>query len=81
MSTETTPRPAPADWTWVSTDELAALLGVSTKTITQRWCKREGLPHFRVGDIIRFDLEKVSAWMDSRVRDDQEETATLRSVS
>lgn len=78
MTTEATPHHAPA--TWLTAAELADRLGVSDKTITQRWCRTEGMPHFRVGSIIRFDLDQVDRWMRSRVVGDHDDRR-LRSVS
>lgn len=38
---------------------------VSVRTV-RRWLAETDVPHFRVGDVIRFDLEEVLAWMKAR---------------
>jgi excisionase family DNA binding protein len=53
----------------LSPEELAALLGVPLPTI-YRWRSRHaGPPGFRVGRHVRYRLEDVHEWLESR-RDD-----------
>jgi len=45
-------------------EQLAELLQVSDRTI-RRWLS-EGLPHYRVGNVLRFDLAAVKEWMENK---------------
>ena len=46
-----------------STD-IAEAFGVTDRTV-KNWLK-QGLPRYQVGKVLRFDLEKVKAWMETR---------------
>lgn len=44
-------------------DELAEELRVHVRTL-RRWLK-DGMPHYKVGNVLRFDLEAVKKWMEN----------------
>ncbi|MGH7391936.1 MAG: helix-turn-helix domain-containing protein [Candidatus Rokuibacteriota bacterium] len=48
--------------TWLTADDLAAMLQVSSKTIS-RWTLREGLPALRIGKVTRYDRAAVDRWL------------------
>ena len=48
----------------LTTQELAEHLKCSTKTIER--LRAQGLPHFKVGDSPRFELDAVLAWLKQR---------------
>lgn len=48
----------------IKIEQLAELLQVSDSTL-RRWLK-EGLPHYRVGNVLRFDLAAVKEWMENK---------------
>lgn len=45
--------------TWLSTEDVAAQTGFTTRTI-QRWARERRIPHIRVGRTIRFTPDQVS---------------------
>lgn len=45
-------------------DDLAKMLQVSDRTI-RRWIT-EGMPCYRVGNVLRFDAEAVKEWMSNK---------------
>lgn len=49
---------------WVTTQELAAYLGFSTKWVTRRVA--EGMPHARMGSRLRFQIAAVEQWLHER---------------
>ena len=53
----------------LSPEELAVFLGVPLPTIYRWRSRRAGPPGFRVGRHVRYRLEDVHEWLDSR-RDD-----------
>jgi excisionase family DNA binding protein len=53
----------------LSPDELAALLRVPVATIYRWRYLHQGPPGFRVGRHVRFNLEDIHEWLESR-RDD-----------
>jgi phage terminase Nu1 subunit (DNA packaging protein) len=46
----------------ITTRELMGILNVSHVTLI-RW-RRAGMPHVRLGRVIRYDLDAVKLWMD-----------------
>lgn len=44
--------------------DIAEAFEVTDRTV-KNWLK-QGLPRYQVGKILRFDLEKVKAWMETR---------------
>lgn len=55
-------------WT---TEELARFMGCSTRHVFN--LRKRGLPHFRIGDMVRFVPSRVIAWLevfDTRVMHD-----------
>ena len=55
--------PAPE---YLTREALARALNVSTATVSR--LRREGLPHVLVGDLARYKLADVHAWLQSRER-------------
>lgn len=49
---------------WVTTKELAAYLGFSTKWVARRVA--EGMPHARMGSQLRFQITPVEDWLHER---------------
>lgn len=44
--------------------ELAEVLRVHVRTLRD-WLKK-GMPHYKVGNTLRFDLEEVKEWMKNQ---------------
>jgi excisionase family DNA binding protein len=64
-ATETRPVPIPIDKRELSVKELAALWGVSERSIYQ-WKTTGGLPFKKRGRLLRFDPIKVDQWEKGR---------------
>jgi excisionase family DNA binding protein len=47
---------------WLSVDEIATHLGVSTVTI-YRWLEKGGIPAHRVGKLWKFKRDEVDHWV------------------
>jgi len=47
---------------WVSLDDVAQHLGVSTDTV-HRWLRSRGLPAHKVGRLWKFKISEVDAWV------------------
>jgi excisionase family DNA binding protein len=47
---------------WVSLDDVAQHLGVSTDTI-HRWLRTRGLPAHKAGRLWKFKLSEVDEWV------------------
>jgi excisionase family DNA binding protein len=58
---------------YLSRDEVAQLLDLSTKTVS-RLARDEGLPHSMIGNDYRFSRLAVSSWIKSRQRSEGEGT-------
>lgn len=48
----------------IKIEQLVDLLQVSDSTI-RRWIK-EGMPNYKVGNVLRFDLDAVKEWMQNK---------------
>ena len=48
--------------TWMTAEDVAQLLQVSTKTIS-RWVLTEGMPALRLGRVTRFERAAVDRWL------------------
>ena len=44
---------------WLTCDDLAPVIGVSSRTI-QRWARDRTVPHVRIGRLVRFTPEQVA---------------------
>lgn len=44
--------------------DIAEAFEVTDRTV-KNWLK-QGLPRYQVGKVLRFDLEKVKAWMETK---------------
>ena len=73
MSTDASPIPGRSshgsgcpDSPLLSPDELAALLGVPLPTIYRWRSHRQGPVGFRIGRHVRYSLEDVHEWLESR---------------
>lgn len=49
----------------LSVRQLAKELGLSERTVWNLY-RREGCPHFRIGRTVRFNRDKVMAWLETR---------------
>ncbi len=49
----------------LSIEELAEYLNVPKSWIYDR-THRDAIPHFKLGRLVRFDLEEVLEWLDSK---------------
>jgi excisionase family DNA binding protein len=47
--------------------ELAELLGFAAGTIVD-WAERDELPHFKIGNKLRFKPSEVEAWLEQQRR-------------
>lgn len=53
---------------YMSPSDLAALLGVSAKTLANWRCQRQGPEFFRAGRKIWYPRERVRAWILARLK-------------
>ena len=49
---------------WVSLEEVAEHLGVSTDTV-HRWIRRRKMPAHKVGHLWKFKVSQVDAWVQA----------------
>ncbi|MEO0464939.1 MAG: helix-turn-helix domain-containing protein [Pseudomonadota bacterium] len=49
----------------ISTDEAAALLGLSPRTLEALRFRREGPPYVKLGRAVRYDLGELEDWIAS----------------
>ena len=56
---------------WLTASELAQVYRLKTPTI--RLWTRQGMPHLRCGRLVRFDPQRVQAWLEqkSKAKDSQ----------
>ena len=47
---------------WVDIDDVSTHLKVNKETV-QRWIKNQGIPSHRAGNLLRFKLSEVDAWV------------------
>lgn len=52
----------------VSKKEIAKHFGVSIPTV-DRWIKA-GVPHYKIGKLVRFEIEEVKEWFRNESTDD-----------
>lgn len=50
---------------FVNVVEIAKLTGFCTRTV-QDFYRSQGMPHIKAGRAVRFDPEKVTAWLESK---------------
>jgi excisionase family DNA binding protein len=62
----------------LSPDELAALLGVPLPTIYRWRSRQQGPVGFRIGRHVRYSLEDVHEWLESRRDGDRRAQPPLR---
>jgi len=70
-STSTTTRPAPGhvqigDQRYLTTASLAAMLGVTERTLGRWDAARIGPPKIKVGKLVLYNLEKLPEWLATR---------------
>ena len=53
---------------FMNVDDLASYLGVSRNTVYW-WIAKRRIPHNKVGKLVRFDREKVAAWLQRNSRE------------
>jgi len=51
---------------FLSTDELAAFLGVAGKTVRKMRYERTGPPAHKIGAAVRYRLSDVERWLQTR---------------
>jgi excisionase family DNA binding protein len=52
---------------YLSVDELAAYLGISKYTVYW-WTATRRIPHKKLGKLVRFDLDEIKLWIQSKDR-------------
>jgi DNA binding domain, excisionase family len=55
----------PASKHYISPAELAAILSISKLTI-YGWTERREVPFYKIGRLVRFDLDEIQAWLKDR---------------
>ncbi len=60
----------------LSIDEMADFLGVRPKTI-YAWVHTRKIPHFKIGRLVKFDLNDIRAWLKERRVDARQEERIL----
>ena len=50
---------------WVSLEEIARHVGVSTDTI-HRWIRQRDMPAYKAGRLWKFKVSQVDAWVKAR---------------
>jgi excisionase family DNA binding protein len=50
---------------YANIEDIANIYKVSTRTV-RNWIKR-GMPHLRIGNVIRFDIPEVEHWIKEKV--------------
>jgi excisionase family DNA binding protein len=60
---------------WADLDDVSAHLKVNKKTIT-RWIKERAFPSHRAGNLLRFKISEVDAWVREGSETDSEEQKT-----
>lgn len=58
------PHNAPALWDY---DGLCEYLGISGHT-ARRWVSDGRIPYRKIGGIVRFDVNEIVAWIESKAR-------------
>ena len=53
----------------LSTEQLAELLGVSSKAVRARGCGMSQLPVIRIGRLIRYRRQDVERWLEMNTRE------------
>ena len=48
-------------------DDVASFCGVGTRTV-ENWMMCEGLPHFKIGNVVRFKPQDVKDFLESKRR-------------
>ena len=61
----------PTEIKLLTVKEASELINVKAKTLYQ-WIELEQIPHYRLNGSIRFDLEDLSAWIQSCKKDARE---------
>ena len=61
---------------WLTCSELAHVFKIKPPTV-QLWT-RQGMPHLRAGRLVRFNAQKVLAWLEHK---QQESTQSDRSAA
>jgi excisionase family DNA binding protein len=59
---------------FLTVDELARLLGVPKSWIYDRTYRNE-IPHYKLGRLLRFDLEKIQKWLENNEKGSKELTS------
>jgi excisionase family DNA binding protein len=49
---------------WLSVEEIAAHLGVKRDTV-YKWVRLKGMPHHKVGRLVKFRQAEVDHWVTS----------------
>lgn len=58
----------------LTTKEAAAYLGVTESTLAVWRCdKRYNIPYIKVGHLIKYRLNALDAWLESRTKGDQKD--------
>ena len=55
----------PVNKHYISPAELAEILSISKLTI-YGWTERHEIPFFKIGRLVRFDVDEITAWLKDR---------------
>ncbi|MDD3493410.1 MAG: helix-turn-helix domain-containing protein [Candidatus Thermoplasmatota archaeon] len=58
-------RPPEPEPLLLTADELGRLLSIQGKTLLL-WARQGKIPHYRLGTLVRFQLDEVRAWLAER---------------
>jgi len=65
------PAPENGDLEYLTIEDVAVLLQVSTRTVREWRRMRKGPPGFRMGKFVRYRRSDVELWIDQLPKDDQ----------
>lgn len=68
MSTQTQAQQHPALRTLLSSDETAPAIGVTPATLRVWRCQGKGPRYFKIGNLVRYSLDDINAWLDEQSR-------------
>lgn len=64
---------------WVSLDEIAQHIGVSTDTV-HRWIRQRDMPAHKAGRLWKFKVSQVDAWLQAGEADESSDKSTKHEI-